>query len=141
MTSEENAIYRTLLTQRTTIEKYADGPIPLRVMQIVAHARGTGDERVGYLEIWHEPTFKDPILVGRKNSYGDPYMLARWGTTLAGLPELREMARKKLLPKAQAWVGKVKSLVAELPGTMEARVDLYLTGEKDDWRVPSYEFS
>ncbi len=39
MTAEEQRVYGAICEKTTEIEAYASGPIPLRVLQVAAHAR------------------------------------------------------------------------------------------------------
>src|SRR5574341_106728 len=63
MTPTEYAVYKTLLPVREPINKFNAGPIPLRVLQIAAHAT---EQLQGTLVIWHQGVGKDdPVLTLR----------------------------------------------------------------------------
>lgn len=42
MTEEETFVYGILCPMRTPLKKYKEGPIPLRVLQVAAHATDVG---------------------------------------------------------------------------------------------------
>ena len=87
MTAEELFVYRMLLPQRIEVAKYESGPIPLRVLQVLAHARELG--LFGRIEVWfpEEPREPDPLLAGIVGR-NEAWLLARWGAELAPFAEL-----------------------------------------------------
>ena len=95
MTDEECFVYENICPTRTRADKYESGMIPLRVLQVLAHA--TSLECFRFFEIWHPTDFKmkDPVLVG---CMGDSdwsvkrYILARWGEVLDDFPALKKVA-------------------------------------------------
>ena len=102
MTPVEYAVYKTLLPRRESIEKYKSGPIPLRVLQIAAHAR---ECLTGELVIWHPGEGKDdPLLTMREgNEYsGTYYLLARWANELEEFSVLLERAVKQMAAAVKA---------------------------------------
>lgn len=119
MTAEEAWVYGKLLTKQTPIDKYSDGPIPLRVLQVAAHAVDLFDEVV----VWHPENadIKDPILVGKRkdkqSSYNvEQFLLARWGDVLEPLAKLKiaaaEAYRSKVKAECLDIAAKVKVLLA-----------------------------
>lgn len=96
MTKQEQTVYEALLSQKTELSEYEDDCIPLRVLQVAAHAKECG--LFGRLEVWHgDPAIfdKDPLLVGRTETSPYQYkyhMLARWGRELLSLEQLEAMA-------------------------------------------------
>jgi hypothetical protein len=88
MTADEGFIYNLLLTKHTALDKYSDGAIPLRVLQVAAHSKDHAD-------------VKDPILVGENGDTwsAERFLLARWGEVLEPLNELRKLAAAKLKAK------------------------------------------
>lgn len=83
---DENFVYRTLCPKATEIQKYNAAPIPLRVLQIAAHAKSLGMFK--RLVVWSQEEMeeKDPVLVGCTDSWdyssNQTYILARWGDEL-----------------------------------------------------------
>lgn len=129
MTAEERAVYRIIFPAATSVESYKAGPIPLRVLQVVAHAR-TMFER---LVIWHpQDKQPDPVLVGINGpEYGphEIFLLARWGDALAPFDELRERARSVV---TRRFTSKAKQVIAECQGFLsapDASVEKALAGE------------
>jgi hypothetical protein len=95
MTADEQFIYETLMPNTCKPEKYTADLIPLRVLQVLAHARS--------LEYFDELTVRypalgqdDPVLIGTKNNPGgtpnDLFILARWGEALKPVHELMRLA-------------------------------------------------
>lgn len=123
MTKDEYFVYSKVLTAHSDVKKYSDGPIPLRVLQVIAHA--TALEFFEEVKVWHAENadIKDPIAVGvRKDGYDRSYyLLARWGDALAPLAELRRFAVDKYRAECRLALEKIKhsvegklSLLAEI---------------------------
>jgi len=124
MTISEQKIYETIFTSKTKVEEYESGPIPLRVLQIIADAKKY--PQIGILHIWHEAdaAIKDPILVGH-----DQYkywILARWGDALAPFEELIIRAGKiiernyrKSIAEMEARIIEAKAWLAGKPSYEE----------------------
>ena len=95
MTKIEVAVYSEVFPSKTAIEEYSAGIIPVRVMQVAAHAKGYCDK----IEVWHKKMRDpDPLLVGTKgaNEYTvgfKRFILARWGDALKDFKELAKEAR------------------------------------------------
>lgn len=104
MTKEEHIVFKALFTERSRVEDYKAGPIPLRVLQVASHARTLELPDFAYLQVWYpKQGIDDPILVARKDSYTDPiYLLARWGDSLLPFKELASKAEALLVDKARA---------------------------------------
>jgi hypothetical protein len=94
MTKEEHFVYSTVCSAKVDLSRYAESILPLRVLQVAAHANKMFQD----LEVWHAPNadIEDPVLVGinNKGSYGRVsfFLLARWGETLVPFDELKEVA-------------------------------------------------
>lgn len=136
MTAEEMAIFGTVLPQRHLLRSYADGPIPLRVLQIAAHAKDLFDQ----LQVWcPDPGQQDPLLVGQKGGHnhdranwlttsGEFFILARWGEILEPLDVLRTKAAGKLISKARAEIAEAKGNLATFEMMVERSIDSFLQG-------------
>lgn len=101
MTSYEVKVYETIFPQKTEVKKYTYSPIPIRVLQVIAHAI----ELFPQLEIWHKRMKSpDPILVGILNpkSYSEKhyFLLARWGDALENF---KILAKEALEQKKEEW--------------------------------------
>lgn len=104
MSKQEHLIYSALMRNKCSVEKYDIDTIPLRVLQVAAHAKDCG--LFESLEVWYsDPAVlkDDPILVGYVRDGGERriHLLARWGRALQALEQLEALAvtqaRKKLL--------------------------------------------
>lgn len=124
MTKEEYFIYRNLCTSTSELCKYDDGPIPLRVLQVAAHAR----EFFTAVEVWHPESadIKDPVLIGiNKKGYDTEYfILARWGEVLETIENLRAIAanlfRTKHLAKLQEIYEEAEACIANVKKMSDA---------------------
>lgn len=97
MTKEEAFVYRVLCPKQYALKEYSRTPIPLRVLQIAAHANGLGLFKK--LVVWDvaDVEVKDPVLVGimpdAEYSWMDKhFILARWGEVLEAFATLRTRA-------------------------------------------------
>ncbi len=123
MTREQLIVYTSIFPEHSRIERYSAGPIPVRILQVIAH----GKELFERLEIWGpQVTMPDPILVGiLKNEH---YLLARWGNALAPFAELKEKAinslRERFVAKAQEEIASAQGLIAN----PDAEIYKYITG-------------
>lgn len=114
MTKDEAFVYGVLCSQKTPLNKYSDEPIPLRVLQVAAHAK----TQFGALEVWHPENadIKDPVLVGVN---GSPYstqerfILARWGEVLDSFEVLKKRA-------IETWRSKVEASIVEARAKLES---------------------
>lgn len=132
MAAEEAAIFGALLPRQVELSEYGDGPIPLRVLQVAAHAKNLFDD----LQVWcpNDPQQPDPLLVGREGDRwrGEFFLLARWGEVLEPLDALRTKAREVISTRMRVEIAKAKSTIATFEMTMEEQLDAYLLGERQD---------
>ena len=129
MTAEEENVYATILPEHEKLELYEQEVIPLRVLEVAKRAREDGTGKVAHLFVWYSTTMKDPILVGRQESYsGQLYLLARWGDELESFPKLKAKAALMLLPRLTA---KLKTAITALQGVEpKTRVEQFLNGDR-----------
>lgn len=120
MTEHERAVFEALMPEKTGLSDYSDDCLPLRVLQVAAHAKDCGlFERI---EVWHPAaaTYRDdPLLVGRVqvSSYEYKYhLLARWGRELMPFEQLEAMAVKVL---RELRVNELKSILSEVSAHIE----------------------
>lgn len=111
-TKEESFVCRMICPEATLLTKYNAGPIPLRVMQVAAHATDMFD----FLFVLHpKQVVKDPFLVGCKGKYdwspwsNEVFMLARWGAELAPWPELKAKAASMFREGYKAALEKIRA--------------------------------
>lgn len=106
MTADEAYVYRVLCPEEFKLAQYASSPIPLRVLQIAAHADSLGLFKE--ILVWDRKAavVKDPVLVGmakpRPGEWRDrPFILARWGDELEAFATLTkrafEMKRREIV--------------------------------------------
>jgi len=104
LTAEQMFVFSQLFPQKTSVERYKAGPIPVRVLQVVAHGR----ELFEKVEVWHKEStdveLKDPLLIGCIGDYDfqshyKRFILARWGEALVPYSELVEIAAKRYREK------------------------------------------
>lgn len=115
MTAEEQFIYQTLLPKEVSAKNYADGPIPLRVLQVLSHAKDL--DFFTEFKIWcpKDATKDDPVLLGIDKSR-QRYILARWGKVLESLDTLRPIA---LLEAREKFRAKYEAIVSSCKATLE----------------------
>lgn len=121
VTAEEAFAYGILCPSTTLLADYKDGPIPLRVLQVAAHAKGM----FRHLQVWHPASAreKDPVLVGSDYEHGwcravsKTFILARWGEELESFPVLLERAVAAAEKKLRAaWQAIASQAAARLAG-------------------------
>lgn len=125
MTAEEFAVYRLLFPARDDVAAYSAGPIPLRVLQVIAFAKSEGWFKT--LEVWHKTTGSakdDPVLVGVAEH--DPrtwedkrFLLARWGDALAPFSQLLAQAGAAAKAQIKAALSRVRSDVESAMAAVE----------------------
>jgi hypothetical protein len=101
MTAEEEFVFRVLCPATAKISRYDAGPLPLRVLQIAAHASGL--DIYNRLEVWYvaKRPDPDPVLIGivASGNYDwevtARHILARWGDELESWPVLVKRALEK----------------------------------------------
>lgn len=97
LTEEEDFVYSVLCPVKSPLEKFGSEIIPLRVLQVAAHAKECGFFK--RIEVWSPKmaSVKDPVLVGIKAgvSYGEEeFILARWGKELDPIEKMIPVARR-----------------------------------------------
>ncbi len=100
MRADEAAVFTLLCPRTCKLTEYADSPIPLRVLQVAAHAKPLFDELI----VWAAPNsdVKDPVLVGIKKKgewTQERYILARWADALDEWPAVVKAAAEKFRDK------------------------------------------
>lgn len=119
MTAEESAVYRELCPQQIEINEYDAAPIPVRVLQIAAHAKSVIPNL--RLMVWDKAkaVVEDPVLVGEVGASPwdrgfKRFILARWGSELDTFATLRAMAGKakkvRLLKTVELELSELKAM-------------------------------
>lgn len=131
MNSQEQFVYRQLLPERAMLKTYRTAPIPLRVLQVAAHAVELFDN----VQVWSTKNpAKDPVLVGWNGSQHESnpeyFILARWGEVLEPFAELCAAAVRKfkatvtteMHEAANGIAAKLKTL-ADMPDSVDAAIE------------------
>lgn len=124
-TAIEHEVYSLLCPSVDKVEDYRADTIPLRVLQVLAHAKTLGVYES--FEVWHaaSPAVKDPVLVGvpldqpwRRDRR---HLLARWGAELDEFPVMMRQAgaikRKNMLAAANAGMAKMRGWLDRITAT------------------------
>ncbi len=116
ITAEEMAVYRILCPEATKIEKYDAAPIPLRVLQLAAHAKVviSGVRLMVWDKVKH--AVKDPVLVGEIGYEWRPektYILARWGEQLDAFATMMAQAAEAVRQRLQHEGKRFIDMIAE----------------------------
>lgn len=108
MTAREIKVYGLCFPNVTPLQKYNGELIPLRVLQVAAHAK----QWLPVIKVWApEPGKVDPLLVGYESEgWGaKPHILARWGEALDSFETLASKAKKYALSKLQKSLNSAKA--------------------------------
>lgn len=117
ITAEESFVYRALCPTSIALNAYSSSPIPLRVLQIAAHAQSLNMFK--RICVWDREsvTVKDPVLVAWTGGEYDwtnnrCFILARWGEELEAFAVLRKRAmvivRERLISEAENLLARVR---------------------------------
>lgn len=136
MTAQEGFVYKTLCPVVTTLEKYKDGIIPLRVLQVASHVKDLAF--VDRIQVWHPENadIKDPVLVGVKGpEYIDRevFILARWGEELWSMEKMLDLAKKMRVSSLKSALRKIKAEIIQDEETLNEEMDI-----KDLQNNPTY---
>lgn len=138
MTQLEVAVYEAIFPEKTLVEDYEAGIIPVRIMQVIAHAR----EQFDKVYIWHKKVSDpDPILVALKKDTKESwiircFLLARWGDALMQFGELEKEARVLLEREYRAKFEKSISVAKIKLDSLSSVVEEHLKGNS----THSYDF-
>lgn len=146
-TAEEKSIFAALFPIKTPIEKYKGDAIPLRVLQVAAHARACGMA----LYVLHPATdirLNDPVLVGEvkvpsaaANGFTglEQYLLARWGDAVESLDVLREKAYPKVVESLRSQARLAARKFTRVADDAEEIATQFLRGERERGTLPQFE--
>ncbi len=117
MTQTEAQVYGVLFPEEKSVFEYDVGPIPLRVLQVVAHGKAIFHE----MTVWYPQTSDpDPVLVARladEEWNAPPFLLARWGEALEPFETLYERAVARL---SETWTANAERVAAECRAFLES---------------------
>lgn len=128
ITHEQKLVCATLFDQRTKVADYSAGMIPVRILQVIAHAKDVFG--IQNIYVYHKPTveIRDPILVA--GDHGNEYILARWGDALEPWADLMRMAREKYRETYLTTLRRIK-----------AKADSLLTAAETEPPEPSFAWN
>lgn len=112
--ADEAFVYQLLCPRQTKLKEFSACSIPLRVLQIAAHASTL--DLFKSLWVWSaEGEVKDPVLIAQTEETatgGDRYILARWGEVLDAWPILAGKAM-------DLWRAKYREALAQIRARVE----------------------
>jgi hypothetical protein len=128
-TQEQLFVFQTLCPVEQKLRDYGRTTIPLRVLQVAAHAKDLFDA----LYVWDVAGVdKDPVLVGAKGTTWQKtyYLLARWGEELEAWSVLlkRALEKKRALLADHARSMAVKWKTISEAGIAETDIQLIQNG-------------
>ena len=128
MNRNERFVYEQLLPVKTLLAQYESGCIPLRVLQVAAHAKDV----FPFLWVWHAKDKKDPLLVGTKEKYASEFfLLARWDDVLESFDVLEKRAVKQFREAYKAKLIEIQGKVATTISCIGDMSDsVFASGEK-----------
>ncbi len=137
-TKEEAFVYDTLLPTSCDVEEYSDSAIPLRVLQVIAHAKSLGKFTRIEVQYAANADVKDPVVfayIGDKYSRSQRFILARWGESLDSLTKMIPKAVKKFAARLKMKaMEQIDELKAGLKRLDEADDSVLLEEfQKDKW--------
>lgn len=95
MSDGENRVYGACFPVHDDVAKYSAGIIPIRVLQVVEHAKPMFEK----IEVWHDKVINPDLVLVGVVSYNKYRLLARWGEALVPFEELLQKAQKLLEEK------------------------------------------
>ena len=131
MMKQEERVYKLLCPGQSSLTEYDDSAIPLRVLQVAAHAKSLGVFKK--LVVWHADNadVKDPVLCGWKGTSdwsGEWFILARWGDVLLPFNDLLSHATAIARQQLKLQLEKIRKESESALTTITETVDVYLAG-------------
>lgn len=127
MTALQKVVFESVFPKRTSVTDYDSGPIPLRVLQVLAHSKEL--PMFKRFEVWHPLDAKqpDPLLVAHTSDYdysdNTIFVLARWGDSLVPFEKLVEKAKAIWIAsrkvKANKLLAEIKDKISEIEDEAE----------------------
>lgn len=136
MKKDEIFVLKTLCPQFVDVEKYSAAPMPIRVLQVLEHAKSL--QMFERFQVWcAEGEVKDPVLVAYRNSDtwrndNHPFILARWAEELDAWPQLVKKALQVWKEKAKLSLAKIKSQIERDMKLVEENDSIVLPTKKED---------
>lgn len=130
MTDEQQFILEVLCPGKSNMKSYSRTPIPLRILQIAAHANSL--HFFEEIQVWDAQSSaeKDPVLVGKKG-YRDYWLLARWGEHLDNwmimMKKAKEKAAAEMISKYSVLKSDVEARITRIKQNCATQEDLTKT--------------
>jgi hypothetical protein len=130
MTMVEQRVFEIHCPNKTKLSAYKSDAIPVRVLQVAAHAIDCGVTR--HLSVWHpEEARLDPVLVGCTSEYsGELYLLARWGEVWKDFAQLLAEAKAIWTMRRTALLEKARRSIEGHAASVAPDADLYFSGKQ-----------
>lgn len=127
MTTLEQRVFQIHCPYQTKLQNYKSDAIPVRVLQVAAHATDCGF--LHHIKVWHPREARlDPILVGHAGEYsGTLYLLARWGEVWKDWAVLLREAKAAWMLTRKAKLDKALKEVQSHQQTLQADADLFFS--------------
>lgn len=124
MSASEVAVYSARFPVHDDVAAYNMGIMPIRVLQVVEHARRIFEK----VQVWHDKVRDpDPVLVGKNGN--DTFLLARWGDALKQFAEIKAEALEKMKETFLAKAREVKLEAERVIASVDSLVEQKLAGE------------
>lgn len=128
----EQIVYELLCPTREDVKNYEADSIPLRVLQVLSHAKSLGIYEAFKINSAANPAIKDPVLLGVPNGEqwdaSKWHLLARWGDELDEFPIMERKAaaihKQKLILEASKAKGEAAAIIERLQVTPDDCVAL-----------------
>jgi hypothetical protein len=137
MTKEEVTVFSAIFCNKVDVDKFDSGFIPVRVLQVLEHARSLGIFEG--VNVWKsEDLSREFLLVGGiKQGYNTvPYILARWGDGIEKYSKLKARAGKVIREELRAKAEEVSRRVAIFIESLKKADDDMISSGK--FKAPSY---
>jgi len=138
--SKEQAFVIQYCTPREVdVKRYSSGPIPVRVLQVIAHAISVGMDGIT-IHCKESEVIDDPIVTGTmildpERPYSKTtFLLARWGEELTSWTKLGQLALATYKEKVKAKFFEIKTSIA----SEEAALSQLSVSAAADKGIPSY---
>lgn len=131
MTKLEQRVFELHCPIKTDLQSYKSDAIPLRVLQVAAHAMSCNV--LSKIYIWHpEEAHLDPVLVGYTSAYGgDLYLLARWGAVWKEFKVLVEEAKKMWIANRIAGIARAEKKLRDYKDSVALDANAIFSGSSN----------
>ena len=118
MSDTEEQVYEAILPESTSVDRFSEELVPLRVMEIYERFSSLFSS----VKIWtrEKEAIEDPVMVGRVKSWdsdlnhdapGGRYLLARWGKELMPFEQIKKKAIEKRKSQILSQIEPIKQML------------------------------